>query len=166
MCYLSSAGSDSHHTREMKIEDVRLLHGSFPFSLTQTPYYSHLSLFSLYWSLLHLGCKRDAFFTILNVCHKNTADPKLYDQSVIEAGRYPERHAHPNYIAPEEDNNQARHFPPTLSISRTWYVKHGAPPQRAHVCAASEPSPYLEQKSPLSNVCQDLSNLDRVIITP
>ena len=31
---------------------------------------------------------------------------------------------------------------------------------------ANGPSPYLEQKSPLSNVCQDLSNLDRVTITP
>ena len=98
----------------------------FPLSLshTQTPYsYSHLSLFSLYWSQLHLGSKRAALFTILNVCHKNTADPKLYDQPVIVAGRG----RCPHYVAPEEDNNQARHFPPILSISRTWYVKHWAP---------------------------------------
>ena len=74
-CVIYRQQSKSHHTRELKKEDVSLLHVS-PISLS----HSHLSLFSSYWSQLHLGSKRDALFTILNVCHKNTADPKLYDQ--------------------------------------------------------------------------------------
>ena len=81
---------------------------------------------------------RAALYTILNVCHKNTAGRKLNDQSIIAAA----------ILAPEEvnnDANQVRHFPLTLSIYRTLYVN------KPSITHASEPSPYLEQKSPLSN---------------